>query len=198
MAHDRDRAEKGWALGSDASACGLLLLLAAFFVAGIVQLSALRGNVAAGSGLALITISALLVTPKLLTSLIPVGWLSGYLERHEDLRRSATPHARRVTLAYSQAILIQGGLAIRHWTSYDDLGAGVFGIGILALVATYVYLAVFQAAYRTTRDFKNLPAGSDWCARIELDLQRILGNEPVWKLAGLLFVAGTLVTALSL
>jgi hypothetical protein len=101
-------------------------------------------------------------------------------------------------LSYSQFILIQGGLAIRKWTAYDDLGAVVFGIGIVALVGTYIYLALFQAGYRTTRDFKNLPAGSDWCARIELDLQHVLGKEPVGKLAGLLFVAGTLITALSL
>jgi hypothetical protein len=198
MAHDPRSSDKGWAVGSDVSACGVLLLLAAFFVAGILQIAALRGNLVAGYGLALITVSALLVTPKLLTSLIPVQWLNGFLERHERLRGVAASRTLRLTLSYSQVFLIQGGLAIHKWTSYDVFGWVLFSIGVVALLATYVFLAVFQAGYRTTRDFRNLPAGSDWCTRVELDLQRVLGKEPVWKLAGVLFVAGTLITALSL
>jgi hypothetical protein len=51
----------------------VLLLLSAFFLAGIVQIAALRGNTRAGYGLALITASGLIATPKLLTSLMPVG-----------------------------------------------------------------------------------------------------------------------------
>jgi hypothetical protein len=137
-------------------------LLSVFFLVGIVQVAALRGKVVAGFGLSLITAAALLVTPKLMTSLIPVTWLSRYLGEHPGLRRAAASHALRTELSYSQAFLIQGGLAI------------------------------------TTRDFKNLPAGSDWCRPMELDLERVLGNEAVWKLAGLLSIAGTLITALSL
>lgn len=147
----------------------MLLLLSVFFLVGIVQVAALRGKVVAGFGLSLITAAALLVTPKLMTSLIPVTWLSRYLGEHPGLRRAAASHALRTELSYSQAFLIQGGLAIRKLTDYDDLGAVLFGLGIVCLVATYLFLGVFQAAYRTTRDFKNLPAGSDWCRPMELD-----------------------------
>jgi hypothetical protein len=124
--------------------------------------------------------------------------LSGFLAQHEGLRRAAAPRALRFWVSILQALLIQVGLAIRALTSHDTLGWLVFGIGCAALVTTYLLLMIFQAAYRTTRDFTNLPAGSDLCARMELDVQRVLGKDAAWKLAGLLFVIGTLLTALSL
>jgi hypothetical protein len=193
-----NRRERGWRVGTDASACGVLLLLSAFFLAGIVQIAAWRGNVAAGYGLALLTASVMLATPKLLIGWMPVGSLSSFMGRHEGLRRAGESHALRFWLSTSQAVLIQAGLAIVKFSSEDTVGWVLFGIGCFLLTATYVCLVIFQAGYRTTRDLKNLPAGSDWCARVELDVDRVLGEDGVLKLAGLLLVVGTVVTALSL
>lgn len=143
-------------------------------------------HVVGNFGFTLLTAAALLATPKAVTSLFPAEWLERRLAgTPRFVKRFQNPN-NALKAAVLGVVLVVVGWLVRRWTSQGVLGFWIiFAVGLVAISVFLLLMILFQAAYRDPVD------ETDLCAGLERELSRLLGKEPVWKLVGILIVAGT-------
>jgi hypothetical protein len=138
-------------------------------------------------GLTCVTASALFATPKLLTALATRSGLDGILDHPLAYRYSELTRRRAVGWISTLATLsVIAGAVVTTQTSRATVGLLLVVIGVVlfgfVLLGSMIAIAQGRAA---ERELKVLSGHR----RV---LERVLGPDWAWVLAGLLFVAGTL------